>query len=175
VKGMVMLRVKIETTWDQIESLALVSNKLIFAITSGYWKIGNHVYVQKESKTPCGPRRETLISIHNPFTFLERAKNSIQSYGKWGLGVLLVSYHGNMVKENGFPSSMDTWDNYNELMDNTPHMLKLLNEANFPMKYLGENLWNLYTSKSIPKERNATVIPIKRNRRNFTLKNSKGR
>jgi len=101
------------TSWTDIELLARANNRLVYAMNTCWWKIGDPIYSHPGSGLPCGPRGEVLLETDDPQGFLNAAKNSVAHYGDYGLGVLLIAYHGNIVvPSSGYPTSLENWEQY---------------------------------------------------------------
>lgn len=70
---------------------------------------------------PCDPRGGMLFQTDKVDDFLKAAESSPEHYGKYGLRVFLLAYHGCVVakKENGelWPTCLDNWALYEELID----------------------------------------------------------
>lgn len=106
------------TSFELIKALAKQSNRLVYAVQSCWWKIGDPIYTHPDGGLPCGPRREMLLETDDPLGFIEQAEKNVEHYGKHGLRAFIAAYHGNViVYETGFPTSFDTWDKYNDIID----------------------------------------------------------
>lgn len=102
----------------QIKALAQQSNRLVYAMSTCWWKIGNPIYrTLGEHPLPCGPRGEMLLETDDPIGFIAAAENSEGHYGKHGLKAFVASYHGNLVTDDGKPTSFNTWQEYNNLIE----------------------------------------------------------
>ena len=114
-----MFKLTNKTSLNEIKALAEVSDRLVYGFQTCWWKIGNPVYTIPGSHClPCGPRSEVLLETDNPVKFIEAAEQNPGHYGKHGLDAFVAAYHGNVVvEETGFPTSFNTWNKYNDLLD----------------------------------------------------------
>ena len=104
-------------TLEQIKALAQHANRLVYAMNTCWWKIGNPIYRHPDGGIlPCGPRGEMLLETDNPLGFIAAAENSVDHYGKHGLRAFVAAYHGNLIADNGNPTSLKTWQEYNDLI-----------------------------------------------------------
>ncbi len=49
--------------------------------------------------------------------FIEAAKADPGYYGRHGLEAFVAAYHGNVVTDDGRATSLETWEEYNQLLD----------------------------------------------------------
>jgi hypothetical protein len=99
-----------------ILELAKHSNKVSFAMRTGWWIIGNSFYTNEDG-FPCGPKGELLFTDDNPIEFIIMAAMNKSAYGKHELKAFVAGYNGNVVDDNGEPTSLNSWDQYNKLID----------------------------------------------------------
>ena len=107
-------------TLGQIKIMAKLSNRLVYGAQSCWWKIGSPCYqtpVDSGIKLPCGPRGELLLETDNPMAFIAVAEKNPSHYGKHGIEAFVAAYHENVIDENGLPTSLKNWDDYNQLLD----------------------------------------------------------
>lgn len=104
-------------TLAQIKALAKMSNRLVYGMQSCWWKVGSLIYTHHIGSLPCGPSGEMLLETDNPMGFIAAAENSVDHYGKHGLKAFVAAYHGNLLDDNGTPTSFKTWQEYNDLID----------------------------------------------------------
>jgi hypothetical protein len=109
------MRIKNRTTLEEIKNVAVDSSRLVYGFNTCWWKIGDPVY--SRVGMPCGPRGEMLLETDDPITFLAIAMANPGHYGKHGLDAFVAAYHGNLVTEDGHPTSLESWDEYNRLID----------------------------------------------------------
>lgn len=112
-----MIRLTNARSLGQIKVLAAQSNRLVYGFSACWWKVGDPVYSHDESGLPCGPRGEMLLETDDPMSFIAAAEANPAHYGKHGLDAFVAAYHGNTVTETGLPTSLETWDEYNKLLD----------------------------------------------------------
>ena len=51
--------------------------------------------------------------------FILNALSNQTHYGKYGLTAFMAAYHGNVTTDDGKPTSLVSWNEYNELIDKT--------------------------------------------------------
>ena len=102
---------------ELIKMLAKKSGRLVYGFQTCWWKIGNPVYTHPDCSLPCGPRKEMLQETDNPLGFIEQAEKNPEHYGKHGLRAFVAAYHGNLVAPNRCPTSFDSWNKYNDVID----------------------------------------------------------
>lgn len=107
----------IRPSFEYLKAEAKHHTRLVYAAQTPWWKLGDPVYNHPEVDLPCGPRSEMLLETDNPLEFIEAAENNPDFYGKHGLKAFTAAYHGSVVADNGLPTSLDSWDGYNELLD----------------------------------------------------------
>jgi len=113
-----MLRFIKQWSLKDLKALAKQSNRLVYAMNTCWWKIGGPIYSHLDCNLPCGPRSEMLLEMDNPLEFIELAEKNPEHYGKYGLDAFVAAYHGNViVAKTGLPTSLESWDKYNELLD----------------------------------------------------------
>lgn len=49
--------------------------------------------------------------------FLEAGKSRPEHYGNHGLRAFIAAYHGNLLTTDGKPTSLESWDRYNDVLD----------------------------------------------------------
>lgn len=101
---------------EKLKEMAKNSNILVYSISSCWWKIGHPVY-QNGKGLPCGPRGEMLLETDDPFGFLLAAEKSAHFYGKHGIDALVNSHHENITTNDGRPTSLSSWEEMNELLE----------------------------------------------------------
>ena len=118
-----MIKLTYAMDLKMLKQLAKKSKRLIYAINTCYWKIGNPVYSHPDCDLPCGPRGEMLLEMDNPNEFIRLAEENPDHYGKYGLQAFVAAYHGNIIaigndeRSMGKITSLETWDEYNEVID----------------------------------------------------------
>jgi len=107
-----------QITLDMIKLLAKGANRLVYAVQTCWWKIGDPIYKHPATNLPCGPRGEMLLETGNPTGFIELAEKNPEHYGRHGLRAFVTAYHGNVVTKKGkLPTSLVGWERYNDLLD----------------------------------------------------------
>jgi len=112
-----VLRLTQFTSLETVKELALRSNRLVYGLQTCWWKIGDPCYELPSSGLPCGPRGEILLETDDPIAFIQQAEQNPNHYGKHGINAFMAAYHGNLITEKGLPTSLETWDMYNDLID----------------------------------------------------------
>lgn len=130
------MKIQYNITWLEIQLLASSTNRMVYAMNSCWWKVGNPCYALAEKGLPCGPRSEVLLETEDPSSFLKAAQNGIAHYGKWGLCALFTAYHGNVLTDGGLPTSLNEWYQYNDLMDATFDIKNMLRMAEMPEEFI---------------------------------------
>ena len=117
-KGSTMNRFKLTHTMglEQLKEIAKKYNRLVYGFNTCWWKIGDPIY-KDSNDLPCGPRGEVLLETDDPVGFIEAAEKNPDHYGKHKLEAFVAAYHGNVRTVDGKPTSFETWDKYNELID----------------------------------------------------------
>jgi len=111
---------------EEIKKAAFHAWRLVYAIHTCYWKLGNPIYTIPGSSLPCGPRKEVLLETDKPIAFIKAAEDNPSFYGKHGLDSFVAAYHGNIVTEDGRPTSFKTWNEYDNLLDQEGIKMKVL-------------------------------------------------
>ena len=104
----------------EIKTLARESGYLVYATQTCYWKVNSPVHQYPPSvvpRLPCGPRGEMLLETDDPIGFIRAAEKNPAHYGRHGLRAFVAAYHGNVTTEGGLPTSFESWDEYNKLID----------------------------------------------------------
>jgi len=102
--------------FEALKAAAKSYNRLVYGFNTCWWKLGDPIYTHK-SGLPCGPRGEVLLETDDPMGFIEAAEKNPDHYGRHGLKAFAAAYHGNVRTEDGKPTSFDSWDKYNALID----------------------------------------------------------
>ena len=111
-----MIVIKEYANLNMIKRLAGRSGRLVYAISSCWWFIGDPPY-RHRSGLPCGPRGEMLMETDKPLDFINAAEENPEFYGKRGLRTFVAAYHGNVrVAETDLPTSLKTWEEYSDLI-----------------------------------------------------------
>lgn len=112
-----MKLIKQRPAWNLILARAVRSSRLVYGSNTCWWKLGDPVYNHREARLPCGPRGEMLLETDKPVDFLKAAEANPSHYGKHGLDAFIAAYHGFVTTDDGRPTSLDSWDAYNDLID----------------------------------------------------------
>jgi hypothetical protein len=98
-------------------------NRLVYSISTCYWKLGRPIYQHPDNNLPCGPRREMLMEMNQPIRFLREAAKKSDFYGTHHLHTLMAAYHGNLVvSATGYPTSFNTWAEYDRYVGLHPSL-----------------------------------------------------
>lgn len=104
-------------TLDRIKLEARKADRLVYAARTCWWKVGDPIYRLPDTQLPCDPRGSVLFETDKPLDFIEAAEKNQNHYGKHGLEAFVAAYHGNVTTDAGRPTSFDSWDEYNTLID----------------------------------------------------------
>ncbi|HXI16474.1 MAG TPA: hypothetical protein VNM48_08885, partial [Chloroflexota bacterium] len=55
--------------------------------------------------------------VHDPMEFIRMAEKNPDHYGRHGIKAFIAAYHGNVLTEDGKPTSLRDWEDYNRLLD----------------------------------------------------------
>ncbi len=118
------VRIKVRFTnaksFGELREQAARETDLVYAMRTCWWKFGRPIYSIPGDKygLPCDPRRSPLLEMTNPLGFIKAAEDNPTHYGRHGLRAFAAAYHGNVVAiETGHPTSLNTWDEYNAVID----------------------------------------------------------
>ena len=112
---MAKFKLNIENDLSVLKWLAELSDRLVYGAQTCWWKIGDPIY--KRDNLPCGPRGEMLLETDKPLDFIKQAEENPDHYGRHGLEAFLAAYHGHIITEDGLPTSFESWDRYNDIID----------------------------------------------------------
>ncbi len=94
--------------------------KIIFygARTMWWTHKAEHLY-KTSSGLPCDPRGGVLLQTEDVAGFLYAAMDHSEHYGKHGLRAFMAAHHLNccVSPEDPRPTCMDSWDAYNDALD----------------------------------------------------------
>lgn len=106
------------------------NQECVTAVHSPWWSLFETEWMPYKfpgSSIPCDPRGSVLVqgSLQE---FWKMANSNPEHYGKHGIEALMLAFHGNLevLKAdtgdvgNYLPTSLDSWDAYNYLLDLTP-------------------------------------------------------
>lgn len=110
-----------EITMAEAKELALVSGMIFYGANTCWWTARRiDLYRHPECGLPCDPRCGMLFETNDVLKFFDDAEKNVLHYGKYGLRAFLLAYHGCVVaKEKDWPTCFSTWDEYNQLIDDT--------------------------------------------------------
>lgn len=113
------MRLTNNLSFEQIKQLAQRKHRLVYALQTCWWKLGDPCYTtsSEHGRLPCGPRGEMLLETDNPLAFIKAAEDNPEHYGRNGLDAFAAAYDGNLVTDTGAPTSFNSWDDYNALID----------------------------------------------------------
>ncbi len=90
-------------------------NLVCYAINTCWWcLLKDNSY--KNEGFPCDPRGSMLMQA-SIGKFIENAKSNPEHYGKHGLKTFMAAYEGNVLTDDGQPTSLTDWRAYNNLID----------------------------------------------------------
>jgi hypothetical protein len=107
-----------KVTLGQLETIArhLPETVICYAMSTCWWCCKDQLTPQDDAGIPCDPRGSVLMETTLGF-YLRDAKASPDHYGKHGLNAFVAGYDGNLLNDKGKPTSFETWDEYNDLLD----------------------------------------------------------
>jgi hypothetical protein len=107
-----------KVTLDQVDTIArnIPDTKVCWAVKTCWWCFHHDIPYRTDSGLPSDPRGSVLMQGKLGI-FIQTAKDSVEHYGKHGLDAFIAAYHGNLLTDEGKPTSFETWDQYNELLN----------------------------------------------------------
>ena len=109
-----------KTTMPKLELRAKAHPEQLvcYAVHTCWWCIlsDNPYSLPPDHQLPCDPRGSVLMQGELG-KFLEAAKANPDHYGKHGLKAFMAAYHGNLLTDDGRPTSLERWAKYNEILD----------------------------------------------------------
>lgn len=121
------MKIKFNVTLKQIERYIknlgekayddfYIEGHVCYAIGTCWWcLLANHPGY-KNGQLPCDPRNSLLLQAPVG-KFIKSAKANPNYYGKYGLKTFMAAYHGNLFTDDGKPTSLETWEQYEALLD----------------------------------------------------------
>ena len=109
------MKIELKTTWNRLTRVD-PSELVCYAISTCWWcLLRDHPGYQVQG-LPADPRGSMLMQA--PIgPFLKSAEANEAHYGKYGLKAFMSAYHGNLVTDDGRPTSFEGWKKYEELLD----------------------------------------------------------
>lgn len=109
-----MSRILIQRTLDDV-----IRNHrggtVYYAMRTCWW--GMKTYRCERHSLPCGPRGECLMMSDDVAAFILRARENPEHYGRHGIAAFEAALDGNVIDCNGRPWSLESWEQYNALID----------------------------------------------------------
>ena len=93
---------------------------IIYAVYSPWWCVTPPFppYRLADGAIPCDPRgsvlRQTGMDLMD---FIEHAEAQPDHYGKHGILTFAAAHHGNVLTDDGRPTSLTCWEEYDALVD----------------------------------------------------------
>lgn len=113
------MKIAKEISLAKIKEMAAASSLLRYAMHTCWWGMEDAPWY-KTSPTgglPCDPRGSVLMQTEKPLDFIAQAEANPSHYGKYGLRTFLLSYHGCVTTDDGRPTSLEKWAQYEALID----------------------------------------------------------
>lgn len=120
---------KLENKWnfEQIKERALYAEqnngRLVYSTFSPWWFIlarGDEklpYYLKTSPCLPCDPRGAVLLETTGICAFIDAAEQNVEHYGRHGIEAFVAAYHENVVERDGMSTSLNNWDEYNNVID----------------------------------------------------------
>lgn len=117
MSGQATLRYGRRVTLEEVE--AANPPEIYCAARTCWWTHRREdLYRDPGTGLPCDPRGSVLTVVSNPLLFLQTVRGKPESWGRHGVLAFEAAHHGNVfVEETGAPTSLETWDEYNALVD----------------------------------------------------------
>jgi len=107
-------------TWNEIKEISINAPETIvtWAMNTCWWAMGEDCfqYEVPNSKLPCDPRGSVLMQGELG-KFIKEAGANPSHYGEHRLDALMLAYHGNLLTDEGKPTSFENWHLYNDLLN----------------------------------------------------------
>jgi len=102
-------------TLGYIKTLLKDFETMYSAIHTTWWTL-NPCDLYDIDGLPCDPRRSPLLQSESSMVFNAILEDP-NAFGEFGLSAFAAAYHGNIIiSSNKYPTSLDTWDEVNELI-----------------------------------------------------------
>lgn len=105
------------------EWAAMPGQQFVYAVSSPWWSLWDDDWMPyRNGGLPCDPRGSMLMQ-GDAAKFLVSADANPEHYGRHGIAALVAAFHSNVevLTRDGRgwrPTSLDSWDDYNALLDN---------------------------------------------------------
>ena len=106
------------TTLDDLKALP-PGSLVVWAIHTCWWNVPDLTSVWYKKEIPVDPRGSPLMEGELG-RFLAYAESNPDHYGKFGLKTLMAAFHGNLLSDNDKPTSLESWEDYEKLLENSP-------------------------------------------------------
>lgn len=102
------------------------SYRVMYAMRTCWWAFGSAKYKHLESDLPSCPRGSLLMQHSDALEFIAKAQQNPGFYGKYGISAFVLAFHGNLLNDDGWPTSLQSWDDYNYAIEAMTDIEKLL-------------------------------------------------
>lgn len=107
-----------QTRLDEIKGFAKRDPEamVVYAVHTCWWNVPAITNAWYGGRLPVDPRGSPLFQAAlGPF--LESAVANPEHYGRHGLRTFMAAFHGNLVTDEGMPTSFGTWEEYDKLLE----------------------------------------------------------
>ena len=112
------MKIITKTKLDALELIAkhIPDTQVCWGANSCWWCLFTDVKRTLPGGIPCGPRGSVLFQ-GGLADFMKAGLSKPEHYGKHGVDAFIAAYDGNLLDDDGKPTSFDSWDQYNALLD----------------------------------------------------------
>lgn len=104
-------------TLEIIKELTKFCDTAYYAVHTTWWTVNPaNLYKMPDCGLPCDPRQSVLMQAPSK-DFIKNAEANPENYGKNGIDAFVAAYHGNIITEKGWPTSLGTWEEVNDLVN----------------------------------------------------------
>jgi hypothetical protein len=112
-----------EITLHEVRKIARRNRMIYYGANTPWWTANDKDMVYRSGQLPCDPRGGMLFQTDDVEGFLVAASKpeNAQHYGKHGIRVFMLAYHGCVVAKTPegkvLPTCLNSWEQYSELLD----------------------------------------------------------
>jgi hypothetical protein len=88
---------------------------ICYAVYTCWWCLLADHPGYKKGPIPCDPRGSVLLQAPAGI-FIDNVKKNPGHYGMYFLDTFMAAYHGNVTTDDGQPTSLESWKEYEELV-----------------------------------------------------------
>ena len=109
------MKIEFKTTLSDLKKCN-PEHEVCYAVRTCWWCLIQDHPGYKINDIPVDPRGSVLMMA--PLgRFIQGAEKNPDYYGKYGLKAFMAAYHGNLLTDDGKPTSLETWEEYEELLN----------------------------------------------------------